>query len=92
MNWRTRGSNDEFKILNGELAHLGNFTSTLGVLSKIFNTHHLAFNIRNRLPLVQIEQKRHGLELKEAFNQLNIRQFPTCIQSSTFYTPQTQRA
>lgn len=69
---RDNGDNLYFEFLNTEHWCQNQFqvTHQVSVMGKYENRYDVTLLI-NGLPLVQIELKRSGLELKEAFNQIN---------------------
>lgn len=69
---RDNGENMYFEFINTEhwCQNLFQVTQQVSVEGKYRNRYDVTLLI-NGLPLVQIELKRRGLELKEAFNQIN---------------------
>ena len=69
---RDNGDNLYFEVINSEHWCQNQFQVTHQVsIEGIYKNRYDVTLLVNGLPLVQIELKRRGLELKEAFNQIN---------------------
>lgn len=89
---RDNGDSFYLRFFNNEETHKNLFQVTSQVtVEGVYKNRYDVTLLVNGLPLVQIELKRRGLELKEAFNQVNRYQRHSFWTNSGLFQPEIEQ-